>query len=147
MTTRFGKAARSTARRSTGVGMGRLLAWLASIDAGPSAWRSAKEAEHWRFKSSRGERGRGRLTDGARLRATRPPAQGWWTTVRASSGAQHSASLKAITARQLQALVRRPPRLWPDKRTLCRNILPAAISLEGNANVAGPAGKDWESHR
>src|SRR5206468_5646445 len=32
-------------------------------------------------------------------------------------------------------------RLWRDKRTLCRNILPAAISLEVNANVAGPAGK------
>src|SRR5437588_3757470 len=57
------------------------------------------------------------------------------------SSAQHSASLRAITARQLQALVRRPPRLWRDKRTLCRNILPAAISLEVNANVAGPAGK------
>ena len=32
-----------------------------------------------------------------------------WTTVRAPRGAQHSASFKAITARQLQALVRRRP--------------------------------------
>jgi hypothetical protein len=56
-------------------------------------------------------------------------------------GRQHSASFKAIIARQLQALVRRPPLLWRDKRTLCRNILPAATSLEVNANVAGPSGK------
>src|SRR5438034_5992358 len=41
-----------------------------------------------------------------KLRATRRPAQGCWTTVRAPPGAQHSDSFRTITARQLQALVR-----------------------------------------
>src|SRR2546425_9823085 len=55
--------------------------------------------------------------------------------------AQHSVSPKAITARQLQALVRRPPFLWRDSRTLCRNILPAATTLDVNAKVADPSRK------
>jgi len=64
-----------------------------------------------------------------------------WDEVHAPPGAQHSDSSKAIPARQLEALVRRPPFLWRDKRTLCRNIFPAATTLEVNAKVAGPSGK------
>src|SRR5947208_1884575 len=44
-----------------------------------------------------------------KLRATRPLAQGRGTTVRARQST-HSASLRAITARQRQALVRQPLR-------------------------------------
>src|SRR5439155_25087405 len=43
-----------------------------------------------------------------KLRPTRPPAQGCWTKS-VPARAQHSVSLKAITARQLQALDRRRP--------------------------------------
>src|SRR6266568_5868161 len=45
-----------------------------------------------------------------KLRATRPPAQGCWTTVRACQGTTLR-FLRAIIARQLQALVRRRPAL------------------------------------
>src|SRR5947199_7925202 len=47
-----------------------------------------------------------RLRVAGKLRATRPLAQGRGTTVRARQGT-HSASLRAITAREIQALVRR----------------------------------------
>src|SRR5438445_3046305 len=42
-----------------------------------------------------------------KLRATPPPAQGHWTKLVPRQKPQHSVSSKAITARQLQALVRR----------------------------------------
>src|SRR5438046_6817627 len=46
--------------------------------------------------------------NGSRLSCGRDPPAGAraWDEVRAPPGAQHSASLRAITARQLQALVR-----------------------------------------
>src|SRR5205809_5694756 len=48
--------------------------------------------------------------NGSRLSCGRDPPAGArvWDAVRAPPGAQHSGSFKAITARQLQALVRRP---------------------------------------
>src|SRR5437879_12465383 len=51
---------------------------------------------------------RGRLTDRAEAAGDSPAGARVWDEVRAPPGAQHSVSLKAITARQLQALVRRP---------------------------------------
>src|SRR6266550_5242032 len=49
-----------------------------------------------------------RLTDRAYAAGDPPAGARPWDEVRAPPGAQHSASLRAITARQLQALVRQP---------------------------------------
>src|SRR2546426_494383 len=54
-----------------------------------------------------------------------------WDEVRAPPGAQHSASLKAITARQLQALVRRHAR---------------SPSFRRNSHEPGPSVKQHEPH-
>src|SRR5438445_1120998 len=52
-----------------------------------------------------------------KLRATPPPAQGHWTKLVPRQEPQHSVSSKAITARQLQALVRRRVTLGRCERT------------------------------
>src|SRR5947199_4524392 len=86
---------------------------------------------------------------------SRPPAQGGGTTVRAPPGTQHSASLKAITARQLQALVRQRAhelRSRPSKRELQPHFLTAADMAEparprSSASITGMNSKSALSQR
>src|SRR5437762_12266204 len=68
-----------------------------------------------------------RLTDRAEAAGDSPAGARVWDEVRAPPGAQHSASFKAITARQLQALVRRRLSLDFRVRRRAAELLNSAI--------------------
>src|SRR5207247_6808223 len=87
--------------------------WLEqSLDLNPRVVTVLNEPAYFHQHSLRAASG-WVLPTGSRLSCgrTRSPVQGRGTTVRGPPGAQHSASIEAINARQLQALVRpRVPR-------------------------------------
>src|SRR5438094_308537 len=89
--------------------LGRVVPeWLAqSLDLNPRVATVLNEPAYFHQHSLRAASG-WVLPTGSRLSCgrTRSPAQGRETTVRGPPGAQHSASIEAINARQLQALVR-----------------------------------------